>query len=46
VRQFPEIKAKNPGYTTISIAIPPDILLPAIQKEMEKSLEANHESKQ
>jgi hypothetical protein len=39
--QYHEIKAINPTYTTISIAIPPDILLPAIQKEIEHDISSN-----
>lgn len=37
-KEYPEIKAHNPNYTTISIAIPPNVLLPAIQREMAGNL--------
>lgn len=37
-KQYPEVKAINPTYSTISIAIPPDILLLAIQREMDNTL--------
>lgn len=36
--KFPEVDAENRSYTTKSIAIPPDILLPAILKEMSQAL--------
>ncbi len=37
-QQYAEISAPNPGYTTISIGIPPAVLLPAIEAEITKPL--------